>query len=330
MSDLRILRIVLFFSLSALLYLYLGTKIVIRRNDKYSRYLSAFYFSQSTIFILNIVYAFIFVEHIVYFLFLVLLYIGSIGFGSLLIFNGLLYFSRHDFFQKLKIRVYYLLSYATILLGIFFIPNGVVINMSTDWRPVYSFPFMLYIITVNFVLAGVPLIILSIKTYISMEAPDIKRKFLSFCIALYLYFFVLTVSQIFNYLNMPSLNLLYFLLSIIMLPSAYFMYYGTKGFGQKDLIKKYHYKVVKMWTPFEVIPKSIKISKKSLIQFAKNQNKFLMNEVFKRYLESYKIINTNSKVNEPLIRQQIEEKVQILIKEKIFRKEGNFIVLNMQ
>ena len=106
------------------------------------------------------------------------------------------------------------------------------------------------------------------------------------------------------------------------------MYYGTKGFGQKDLIKKYNLKVGKMFTPFEAIPKSIEISKKSLIQFAKYNNKFLMNDLFKRYIESYKIINTNSEVTATSIQQQIEEIVQTLIKEKKFRREGNFIVLN--
>lgn len=228
MYNLRLIRILLLFSISAVVYSYLGLKVIIRKNDKYSRYLSAFYFSQLLVFIINIVYAFIFVDYIVYYMYLALLYIGSIGFGFLLIFYGMIFFEKHEYFHKWKSQACYILIYAVVLLGIFLIPENVVINEGSDWKPVYSFHFMLYMIIVNLIMAGVPLTIISIKTYTSMKAPEIKRKYLSFWIALYLYFFVLIATIILNFLNMNSLNLLYFVIGSVMLPSAYLMYYGLK------------------------------------------------------------------------------------------------------
>ncbi len=229
MDILRLFNILLFFSAIGLLYIYLGLRIIIRKNDKYSQYISAFYFTQSLIFIINLVIVFIFVEYTVYILYLILLFIGSIGFGFLLIFIGMLFYPNNNnninYFRERKTRVYYILLYAIALLGIFFIPESVSINKSTDWRPVYSFHFMLYLIIVNIGMAGVPLIVMSIRMYYTMESLNLKRKFLCFCIALYLYFFVLISLTILNYLNLDS-RLLNFGISLIMLPSAFLMYYG--------------------------------------------------------------------------------------------------------
>ena len=128
MDELRLFRILLFFSANGLLYIYLGLRILIRNKGTYSRYIAGFYFTQSVIFIINIIYAFIFIESIVYILYLVLLFVGCIGFGFLTIFVGMLFIQNKDYFSKRKTRNNYILLYANLLIHFLHISQTLILN----------------------------------------------------------------------------------------------------------------------------------------------------------------------------------------------------------
>ena len=72
--------------------------------------------------------------------------------------------------------------------------------------------------------------VISIKTYKTIESNLIKNRFGCFILSIYLYFFVLYSTVVFNWLNMNSLNIIYFIIGSLMIPSAILMYYGTKKF----------------------------------------------------------------------------------------------------
>ena len=113
-----------------------------------------------------------------------------------------------------------------LLSGIFLISDGVKINEQTNWKPVYELYFVSYLIVVNAILSLIPSLILSIETYKRFNDPTLKKKYLYYFSGLYLLFFVYYTTVIFNYLNNPELDVIYFIIGVMALPSAYLMYYG--------------------------------------------------------------------------------------------------------
>lgn len=225
MDYLRVTRIILFFGFISAIFLYLAVKTIWRNDSAHSKYLFSFYLTQTLVFVINLVYLFIFVEHIVHFMYLVLVFVGSLGLGLIFLFNWML-ISPTESRSLHRTRIFYILIYASLLCCMFFFPENVTINENTQWAPVWSFYFTVYIIAINFFMAVCPLIVISIRSVKRIKDKSLKRKFLCYCLSLYLYFVVLCLTAVLNYLNMDSLNLLYFLIGMILLPSGYLMYRG--------------------------------------------------------------------------------------------------------
>lgn len=83
-----------------------------------------------------------------------------------------------------------------------------------------------------------------------------------------------------------------------------------------------------MWTPFKTAPKPIKITKDSLLQFAKYRKIFLIEDAFTTYLDVYKTISIISNSDEESIRQQVEKNINLLVNERVLQKNGKFFHIN--
>ena len=91
--------------------------------------------------VINLIYFFIFIEPVV----LILYYIAVFcvyGANTFVMIFSLIFWKGEEIITPKKQNIIVLIFYSFLFLCIF-IPNGVTINESTNWTPVWSFEFML-------------------------------------------------------------------------------------------------------------------------------------------------------------------------------------------
>jgi hypothetical protein len=187
-------------------FIYMTFKIK-KRGGKYAkRYLGAFYFTTAMGLVLNFIFIFIHDPFIVELLYYFTLYFLFLGTYFLLIFTLIIYKSEKIITKKKQILLLVILSIITW--GMIFVPNGLVINESTDWYPQYSLTFFLYLIIVlSFGSVG-PILYISVKIYYKFELIDLKRRWAFFfwgLIFLFTFAFGTLFSHFFPLTNLRSL-----------------------------------------------------------------------------------------------------------------------------
>ena len=83
-----------------------------------------------------------------------------------------------------------------------------------------------------------------------------------------------------------------------------------------------------MWTPFGTSSERINISKMSILSYSENHPKFRTEELINKYYGIYKTLGRISKIEQDLIREQINRNIQILLEKNIFKQENGFIIRN--
>ena len=225
MDIARFIQIFLVQGLVGLFYLFIAYKILKRETKGLNRILSSFYLCVAFAVIINIVYAFIFVEIVVYILHVTTYYLLCFPLIFLLIFVLILLKSEDIFTPKLQLIL--VVIFGIILVGLWLIPNGVTINESTNWKPDWSWTYLLYSFTVCSFFVIFPTIYLSIKLYFKFEHKELKKKLKYFLIGISAYFFLYYGTSISNTLNDPTFRLIWSLLSLPALISLYFVYFGV-------------------------------------------------------------------------------------------------------
>ncbi len=200
--------------------------IILKRGKKRTNlYLSSFYLFTAIGGLINIIYANIFVENIVYILHFITYYVLSYSLIFLLIFT-LILLKPVDIF-KTKIQITLLILVGILLLGLLFIPNGIQINQSTNWKPNWSWSFFLYSIIVCSAILIIPTSYYSLKIYFKFENQHLKKKWKYFLLGLFAYFFLFYGTSFSNTLNSDTFRLIWSLISLPTLIALYFIYYGV-------------------------------------------------------------------------------------------------------
>lgn len=112
-------------------------------------------------------------------------------------------------------QIIIILVYAVILSCMVFIPNGVVINASTDWKPVWSWFLFIYVMGVV-TLGEVLSFYFAFKIYKKFEEEQIRKKwryFLMGLIGLYIFAFGTLFS---NALNIQTFRTIWSIISLIL------------------------------------------------------------------------------------------------------------------
>jgi len=221
----RFIQVFLVQGFAGLFYLFIAYKILKREAKGLNRILSSFYLCVALAVILNVVYAFIFVEEVVYILHITTYYLLCFPLILLLVFVLILLKSEDVFTPKLQSIL--VVVFGILLLGLWLIPNGVTINESTNWKPDWSWIYLLYSFTVCSLFAIFPTIYLSIKLYLKFEYKELKKKLKYFLIGIGAYFFLYYGTSISNALNDPTFRIIWSLLSLPMVVSLYFVYFGV-------------------------------------------------------------------------------------------------------
>ena len=116
------------------IFFFYMASIVLRRGKKRTNlYLSGFYLVTAIGGLINIVYANIYIDNIVYILHFITYYVLCYSLIFLLIFA--LIILKPVAKINTKIQVMLLILVGILLLGLLFIPNGIQIDQSTNWKP---------------------------------------------------------------------------------------------------------------------------------------------------------------------------------------------------
>jgi len=139
MDIARFLQIYIIQGGFAVFFLFMACIVLKRGRKRINLYLSSFYLSSFIGGIINIIYANIFNDTIVYILHFITYYVLCFSMTFLFIFVLIIIKSPNA--KKIQ---YLILIYSIALLGLLFIPNGIVINESTNWKPNWNWAFLLY------------------------------------------------------------------------------------------------------------------------------------------------------------------------------------------
>jgi len=207
------------------IFLFTAYKILKRNRNRLTLTLSFFYISISIGFIFNAVYVPFEINPLV----TILVFLSSffILFGPifLVLFNVIIFKTEKQNISKLE-RIYIIL-YVFILILCLLIPQGIKINESTEWRPIFSWLFLIviYIFITAFIL--LPLYILSAKLYKSFEDINLKKKLKFFFLGIFGLAFTLYGIVLYNTYHDPIIRSIISIIdSLIMLLSATLIYYA--------------------------------------------------------------------------------------------------------
>ena len=206
-------------------FLFLAFKILSHSKQHLNLILSCSYITVAIGFIINFIYAPLTIELIVlilYYLTLIFLFLYS---AFLLVFVLMLYESEKVFTITKGIVI--IIIYVVALSCMIFIPNGVIINASTDWKPVWSWFLFIYVVSIT-TIAFIISFYFSAKIYKEFKDEQVKKKWRYFLIGisgLYIFAFGTLLS---NTLNIQTIRTIWSLIGLVLvILSPYLMYYGV-------------------------------------------------------------------------------------------------------
>ena len=221
----RFIQVFLVQGLAGLFYLFIAYKILKRETKGLNLILSSFYICVGFAVIINVIYTFISVEIIVYVLHILTTYLLCFSLIFLLLFVLILY--KSDKVITRKIQRIFIIIFGALLLGFWFIPNGVAINQTTNWKPEWSWAFLTYSFIICSGITIAPTLLFSIKLFLKFEYKELKKKWKYFIIGICAYFFLYYGTSISNTIADPSFRFIWSILSLPSLITLYFVYYGV-------------------------------------------------------------------------------------------------------
>ena len=225
MDFARFIQIFVVQGLFALFFLFMAYIVLKRGRKRINLYLSSFYIFTTVGGIINIVYANIFNETVVYAMHFITYYLVCFSMVFLLIF--VLILIKPADHTTLKFQYLILIISGLLVLGLLFIPNGIIINETTNWKPDWSEFFLVYSVVVCSCIFIIPTTYYSIKLYKKFENEYLKRKWKYFIIGISAYFFLYYGTSISNTLNNDTFRLVWSIISLPTLISLYLIYYGV-------------------------------------------------------------------------------------------------------
>jgi hypothetical protein len=223
----RFLQLFVIQLIIALIFIYLGVRILLRNRSRLNLSFSAFYLFTAIGALLNVVYSVINIEIAV----IILNFITNFSISFSLIFlyctNQIILKSEVAYTKDEELKAIGLYG-LLLLLMICFYPfgQGVIINKTTNWKPVWRLPFFIYVITVVTVVAIIPIIISAIKIYKKFENKQLKSKWIYFMVGLAGLFTYMYGAFINNLLNNQIFRLIFSLFGLTVVVWVYLIYYG--------------------------------------------------------------------------------------------------------
>lgn len=204
-------------------FLIMGIIILSRGLNRINLTFSNFYFSIATAFFLNFLFVPLandFLMNILYFLTLFFLYLGSF---FLVLFTILVKDPK-----KLSLRKELLLLafYWALLIGMVFIPKGLTFNESTDFHPVYSDFFILYLMLL-LTICLIPTLTYSLQIYNKLKNQELRLRWRSFILGIIGYYIFAYGTLIIYKITLGVIVFVWSFITIILIIfSSYAIYHG--------------------------------------------------------------------------------------------------------
>lgn len=209
-------------------FLIIGIKLLKRERTKPNLMLIGFYFSLVAGFFCNFVFVLLSTkpfELIVLILYYTTIYFLLLGTFFLTVFSFFLLNTDKEFSKRFQITLF--LLYSLILIGMILIPNGVRINPDTDWNPVYSLPYYLYILSVFIGGSIIPQIFFAIKIFRAFEDSILRKRFICFILGTFFMYFVAFGTITYNLIDDDELRLIFGIISLgLTIFGSLLIYYG--------------------------------------------------------------------------------------------------------
>ncbi|MFX1279278.1 MAG: hypothetical protein ACFFA3_07665 [Promethearchaeota archaeon] len=209
----------------ALFFLFMAIIVLKRGRKRINLYLSSFYLSTFIGGTINIIYANIFNEAVVYVLYFLTYYTLCFSMIFLLIFVMLILKPTNLISRKIQLLI--LILNSIFLLSLLIIPGGIVINESTNWKPDWNWMFLFISLIGWSTFVIIPTSHFSLKIYKKMGNFQLRKKWKFFLIGISAYFFLFYGTSLSNTLNNDTFRLIWSFFSLPTLLALYLIYYGV-------------------------------------------------------------------------------------------------------
>jgi hypothetical protein len=213
-----------------LVFLYLAIRILLRDRKRLNVIFAGLYISPAIGLLINFIYAPMTDEFIV----LILNFFTNFGLFYapifIVVFDLILLKSEKVISTSKQLIILFIYGIAMFsMVFLLFIPGfGVTINSGTNWSPVWSLPFFLYVVFVETIGALIPSLYFSFQIYKKFEDEVLKRKWRFFIfgfIALMTFMYAIFIS---NFLGDPTIRLIIGVMGLILaILGGFLMYFGV-------------------------------------------------------------------------------------------------------
>ncbi|MFX0017598.1 MAG: hypothetical protein ACFFAK_11945 [Promethearchaeota archaeon] len=227
----RLIPIFIAQPLSAVLFIFLAIKTLIRKKDQVSLSLVAFYIISSLSLIINLIYiiltTFMDFQTLLYFLYFLTAYLLIFSSFFLISFLNLLLNVESKFNSRKNLTILIIFGISCLLVLLY--PGGITLDPSNNWRPIYSFEFLLVMYTYFTSIVFIPTIVFSVKLYRRFVAKDLKKKFRMLIIGIIEMVAILYGTVLFNTTMNPIIRSIWGILSLIIIISSGILIYVGIG-----------------------------------------------------------------------------------------------------
>ena len=228
----RIFLIFVINMMMAIFFLVLGWSILKRRKSRLNATFSGFYLSIALGLLINAAYVVINEIFKSEPLALLLNYISAflIFYGPvfMLATNRILIHSEAVYSQKSELKLLLIYALALGFMAIFYFYDGIEFNASTNWRPVWSLPYLVYLIIIVSAFTIIPTIGSSFKILTLMKDKMMKRRWIWLMIGLLGLYAYLYLAFLMNYVNSDSLRMIGSLYALTVIIWVWLIYKGVK------------------------------------------------------------------------------------------------------
>lgn len=228
----RFIHIYILYVVICSIFLFTSYKIIKRdAKNKLNQLLSTFLILISFSMISNFIYASFSdpsLETAAVLLHTFSMYLISFALAFLLLFNLTLY-NPENSLTKTNNQIIFLFLYSMISLVMFFIPNGIKINISSDGTqsyPVWSLVFFLYYLII-FIPSMIYSLIICVKIYKKFSSKRLAKRMRLFILGILCFYYIGLMVCLTNYLNIDFLRNIFTLTGLLAIIGVFLIYFSV-------------------------------------------------------------------------------------------------------
>lgn len=201
------------------------TFILLKRNrNRSTLMLSIFYLSVAIGFILITIGLPIKINpmaNVIYFTSVYIVFFGQI---FLVLFS--LDLLRKNYFIPIRTHIIIILVYGIVSFIILCYPGGITYNLESNWRPVYSWNFLLILYLFISLSIIAPELYISVRLFRQFSDSRLKKKLKYFFSGIYMYYGISYGTILYNTWNNIIFQSIWIFISFLILPAGILIYYG--------------------------------------------------------------------------------------------------------